>query len=394
MEHECPNPDTKLKLKTWEHHAPTQNKARRRESARLEHTRSRVLTWKQDMTGVSGLCHKTMNNTRPKWQNPDTTPPQKGRHLAYLTRNTKNKTGTWQHKNMTNMTTQDRHNRTAQKIIKRTREGREGWARKAQAVQESRQGARAEPEGRTREAPAEQEPWMLARVGLEGQPRRALVRQEARAEPAAWQAARVAPAGQEAWVVPAEQGAWAALAGQGAWAWAEPAGQWAWAEPAGQGAWVAPAGQGAWEVMERPPGQQWAPGWPSRPWGTEEAFFRLLLCFWERDAVASLASTGGAAASSASIRGTAASSAASGGAAASTAASGRAAAATSNSWQAWLGLAWLGLAWLGKTRQGKARQGRAGQGRAGQGRAQNKNTSTWPAKQITSHVQNRTRTHS
>ncbi len=25
-----------------------------------------------DMMGVSGLCHKTMNNTRPKWQNPDT----------------------------------------------------------------------------------------------------------------------------------------------------------------------------------------------------------------------------------------------------------------------------------------------------------------------------------
>ncbi len=27
------------------------------------------------MMGVSGLCHKTMNNTRPKWHNPDTTPP-------------------------------------------------------------------------------------------------------------------------------------------------------------------------------------------------------------------------------------------------------------------------------------------------------------------------------
>ncbi len=49
----------------------TWNKARRRESARLEHTRSRTLTWNPDMTGVSGLCHKTMNNTRPKWQNPD-----------------------------------------------------------------------------------------------------------------------------------------------------------------------------------------------------------------------------------------------------------------------------------------------------------------------------------
>ncbi len=67
MERECPNPDKKTKLKTWvpgsKHHAPTRNKVRRRES--------RALTWKQDMTGVSGLCHKTMNNTRPKWQNPD-----------------------------------------------------------------------------------------------------------------------------------------------------------------------------------------------------------------------------------------------------------------------------------------------------------------------------------
>ncbi len=75
MEHECPNPDTKRKLKTWvpgsKHYAPTRNKACRRDCARLEHARSRMLTWKQDMTGVSGLCHKTMHNTRPKWQNPD-----------------------------------------------------------------------------------------------------------------------------------------------------------------------------------------------------------------------------------------------------------------------------------------------------------------------------------
>ncbi len=34
-------------------------------------TQTRARTWKQDMTGASGLCHKTMNNTRPKWQNPD-----------------------------------------------------------------------------------------------------------------------------------------------------------------------------------------------------------------------------------------------------------------------------------------------------------------------------------
>ncbi len=41
-------PTQDMRLKTWvpgsEHHAPTQNKARRRESARLEHTRSRALT--------------------------------------------------------------------------------------------------------------------------------------------------------------------------------------------------------------------------------------------------------------------------------------------------------------------------------------------------------------
>ncbi len=71
MDHECPNPDTKPKLTTWvpgsEHQAPTWNKARRLESAWLEHTRSCTLTWKQDMTGVT----KPINDTRPKWQNPD-----------------------------------------------------------------------------------------------------------------------------------------------------------------------------------------------------------------------------------------------------------------------------------------------------------------------------------
>ncbi len=55
--------------------APTWNKALRRESARLEHTRSRALTHEnrsiRALSEVSGLCHKTMNNTRPKWQNPD-----------------------------------------------------------------------------------------------------------------------------------------------------------------------------------------------------------------------------------------------------------------------------------------------------------------------------------
>ncbi len=64
-ERQCLKPDTKLKLKTWvpgsEHHAPTRNKARRRESTWLERAGSRTLTWKQDKRGVSGLCHKTTN---------------------------------------------------------------------------------------------------------------------------------------------------------------------------------------------------------------------------------------------------------------------------------------------------------------------------------------------
>ncbi len=55
MERECPNPVTWPKLKTWvpgsKHHAPTWNKARRRESAWLEHTRSHALTWKRGHDG-------------------------------------------------------------------------------------------------------------------------------------------------------------------------------------------------------------------------------------------------------------------------------------------------------------------------------------------------------
>ncbi len=54
--------------------------------------------------------------------------------------------------------------------------------------------------------PAEQEPWRMARAGPEQQTRPALARQEARGEPAAWQAARVGPAGQEAWMAPAGRG--------------------------------------------------------------------------------------------------------------------------------------------------------------------------------------------
>ncbi len=75
MERECPNPVTWPKLKTWvpgsKHHAPTWNNTRRRESARLEHTRSRALTWKRGHDGSIRALSKTMNNTRPKWQNPD-----------------------------------------------------------------------------------------------------------------------------------------------------------------------------------------------------------------------------------------------------------------------------------------------------------------------------------
>ncbi len=72
--------------------------------------------------------------------------------------------------------------------------------------------ARVGLEGQSREAPAKEQPWRMARAGPEGQTRQALARQEARAEPAAWQAARVTPAGQEAWVAPTGRGAWVELA--------------------------------------------------------------------------------------------------------------------------------------------------------------------------------------
>ncbi len=67
------------KLNKWvpgsEHHAPTRNKARRRESARLEHTHSHTLTWKQDMMVVSGLCHKTHEWRQTKVTEPWHYPP-------------------------------------------------------------------------------------------------------------------------------------------------------------------------------------------------------------------------------------------------------------------------------------------------------------------------------
>ncbi len=123
------------------------------------------------MTGVSGLCHKTMNNTRPKWQNPDTTPPQKGRHLAE-TWQKHDSTRTWLHKTDTQQQTRQEKSKHKDKgeggrgakpvpagKPSKSRKGREGWAREAQAGQGPWQGARAEPEGRTSEDPAEQEPW-------------------------------------------------------------------------------------------------------------------------------------------------------------------------------------------------------------------------------------------
>ncbi len=56
--HECQDPFTALQHETK--HAEERAHG------------SSALAWNQDMTGVSGLCHKAMNNTRPKWQDPDT----------------------------------------------------------------------------------------------------------------------------------------------------------------------------------------------------------------------------------------------------------------------------------------------------------------------------------
>ncbi len=76
-ERKWPNPDTKPKLKTWvpgsEHHAPIRNKARRRErahgSSTLKAARScENRTWRE----CQGSVTKPMNDTRPKWQTPDT----------------------------------------------------------------------------------------------------------------------------------------------------------------------------------------------------------------------------------------------------------------------------------------------------------------------------------
>ncbi len=60
--HECRDPNTTLQHET--RHADE----RARDSSTLEAARSHE---NADIMGVSGLCHKTMNNTRPKWQNPD-----------------------------------------------------------------------------------------------------------------------------------------------------------------------------------------------------------------------------------------------------------------------------------------------------------------------------------
>ncbi len=67
--HEYRDPNTTLQHET--RHAGE----RVRDSSTLEAAR---LHENADMMGVSGLCHKTMNNTRPKWQNPDTLHLSKG----------------------------------------------------------------------------------------------------------------------------------------------------------------------------------------------------------------------------------------------------------------------------------------------------------------------------
>ncbi len=68
-------PQHEPKLKTWvpesKHHAPHKTRyadERARDSSILEAARSHE---NPDMMGVSGLCHKTTNNTRLKWQSPD-----------------------------------------------------------------------------------------------------------------------------------------------------------------------------------------------------------------------------------------------------------------------------------------------------------------------------------
>ncbi len=174
--HECRDP---------KHHAPTWNKARRWESARLEHTRSRCAHMKT-RTGweYQGSVTKPWITLDRSDRTLTLPPPQKGRHLASLMRDTKNKTETWQH---TNMTTQrlthnnrpDKNNQntetkrggregsqaSASREAQQDQGGKEGWAREAHAVQGSWQGARAEPEGRTMGDPAEQEPWRMAMAG-------------------------------------------------------------------------------------------------------------------------------------------------------------------------------------------------------------------------------------
>ncbi len=54
------------------HHAPTRNKA-------FEHARSRTLTWKHDMTVVSGLCHKTH-----EWHQTEVTEPWHIVHIFFI----------------------------------------------------------------------------------------------------------------------------------------------------------------------------------------------------------------------------------------------------------------------------------------------------------------------
>ncbi len=56
------------------HHETRHANERARDSSTLEAARSHE---NADRMGVSELCHKTMDNTRPKWQNPDS-------HMSFI----------------------------------------------------------------------------------------------------------------------------------------------------------------------------------------------------------------------------------------------------------------------------------------------------------------------
>ncbi len=115
-ERESPNPDTKTETQDmsagiWTPRSNTKQGTQTREHAAWAHSKPHAHV----KTGHDGSVRALSQNP---WMTPDrsdrtlTLTPSKG------TRKTKNKTGTWQHKNMTNMTTQDRHttDKTRKKI--------------------------------------------------------------------------------------------------------------------------------------------------------------------------------------------------------------------------------------------------------------------------------------